>query len=135
MAVAAKPSSSLNIDKCDSNALEKKKKIYLVVFTFTNRPLSASSSSFLNGRSFCNHKLWRNLASEAWKNAFCGINICKLGILWKKCKICFCDPNVLTNFLIKSKKIYDIYRNNLFVFFIEKSTLEKYLHHIVFYVF
>ena len=33
---------------------------------------------------------------EAWKRVFCRINFCNLGILWKKCRIYFCDPNVLT---------------------------------------
>ena len=43
------------------------------------------------------------------RDVFCRINFCSLDILWKKCGICFCDPNVLTNFLTKSKKKDIIY--------------------------
>ena len=38
------------------------------------------------------------------KNVFYGINFCDVGILWKKCGIYFCDPNVLTNFVLASLK-------------------------------
>ena len=32
------------------------------------------------------------------KNVFCGMNFGDVDILWKKCGIYICDPNVLTNF-------------------------------------
>ena len=38
------------------------------------------------------------------KDVFCGINFCDVGMLWKKCRIYFCDPNVLTNFFKPSLK-------------------------------
>ena len=67
------------------------------------------------------------------KNVFCGINFCGLGSLWKKCRIYFCDPNVLTkNFLPRLKRNH-IYGNN-HVFLTEKCTSsQKYLHHVVVY--
>ena len=38
------------------------------------------------------------------KDVFCGINSCDVGILWKKCRIYFCDPNGLTKFFQPSLK-------------------------------
>ena len=59
-------------------------------------------------------------AMEAWKkDVCCGINFCDVDILWKKCWIYFCDPNVLTKcFQSSLKKRYDIYENNLYMFFL-----------------
>ena len=70
------------------------------------------------------------------RHGFCGINFCDVGTLWKKCGIYFRDPNVLTNPFQPSlkKEDKDIYGNNLYVFLIKKSTLQKYLHHVVVYV-
>ena len=44
------------------------------------------------------------------KNVFCGINFCDVGILWKKCGIYVCNPNVL-----KKKIRYLSYREIYFV--------------------
>ena len=58
------------------------------------------------------------------KDAISKINFSDVGILWKKCGIYFCDPNVLTKFFQPSLKMkVDIYGNNLYVFLIEKPTL------------
>ena len=38
------------------------------------------------------------------ENVFFGINFYDVGILWKKCGIYFCDPNVLTKFFQSSLK-------------------------------
>ena len=43
------------------------------------------------------------------KDVFCGINFCDVGILWKKCRIYFCNPNILTKFIqpiLKKKRRY-----------------------------
>ena len=45
------------------------------------------------------------------KDVFCGINFCHVGMLWKKCRICFCDPNVLIKFFqpsLKKKERYNM---------------------------
>ena len=49
---------------------------------------------------------FRIIFSRLWheKNIFYGINFCDVGILWKKCGIYFCDPNVLANFVLPSLK-------------------------------
>ena len=58
------------------------------------------------------------------KNVFCGNNFCDVGILWKKWRIYFRDPNVLTIFFQSSlERRCNINGNNLYVFLIEKSTL------------
>ena len=46
------------------------------------------------------------------KDVFCGIHFCDVDILWKKCRIYFCNPNILTKFIQRSLKS-SIYGNNL----------------------
>ena len=54
-------------------------------------------------------------AIEVWKkNVFCRIDFCDVCILWKECRIYFCDPNVQCSIFQPSlKRRYDIYGNNL----------------------
>ena len=63
------------------------------------------------------------------KDVFFGINFCDVGILWKKCEIYFCNPNVLTKFFpAKSKKEDAIYMGIIYmlsyreIYFVKKFT-------------
>ena len=60
---------------------------------------------YLKSRKFCDHKLLRSLflRFRHGKKVFFGTNFWDLGILWKQCGVYFCDSNVLTKILTKSK--------------------------------
>ena len=91
--------------------------------SFSSNSLGRNS---LKGRNFCHDKLLRNLflRMRHEKNVFCGVSFCDLGILWKKCGIYFCNPNILTKyFLSKSKKKVRYNGKNLYAFCIRISTL------------
>ena len=55
-----------------------------------------------------------------------GINFCDVGILWKKCGIYFCDPNVLKKiFLTKPKKEDRINMGIIYMSFLSRNLLCK----------
>ena len=66
------------------------------------------------------------------KDVFCGINFCDVGILWKKCEIYFCDPNVLTRFFsTKSKKEDTIHMAIIYMSFLSRNLLRKNIYTIL----
>ena len=68
------------------------------LYLFTSKKIAFMSSTkwLFHSAYFCDCSMK--------KNVFCGINFCDVGILWKKCRIYFRDPNVLTNFFQPSLK-------------------------------
>ena len=69
-------------------------KIYL--FTCRKSSLWAAQKWLFHSANFCDWGMK--------KHVFCGINFCDVGILWKKCEIYFCSPDVLTKFFQPSVK-------------------------------
>ena len=60
------------------------------------------------------------------KDVFYGVNFCNEGILWKKCGIYFCNPNVLTKFFQWSIYIYIyIYMGITYMSFLLRNLLFK----------
>ena len=57
---------------------------------------------------------------------YCRISFCDLSSLWKKNRNLFLRSQFFNNilkFLKSEKQRYDLYGNNVYVFFIKKSTL------------
>ena len=60
------------------------------------------------------------------KDVFFGINFCYVRILWKKCGIYFCCPNVFNNFFsTKSKGEDTIYMGIIYMPFLSRNLLCK----------
>ena len=79
--------------------------------------------TYHKGRNFWDHKLLQNLFLQL---RLFTINFWDLDILWnygKNVEFIFAIPMFWQFFLTKSKKRYDIYGNNLYVFLFEKYTL------------
>ena len=75
-----------------------------IVYLQKKLPLWAAQKWLFHSAYFCDWGMK--------KYVFCEINFCDVGILWKKCRIYFCNPNILTKFIQRSLK-NSIYGNNL----------------------